>query len=121
MLASSKRALGHKTLAHFHGFREPLKVNPMLLRQLAVSVSHVTCVFDSDPLRSQIYRTEEAMATRRRHLAKGLGRQRGRLGKSRGEQNESACPQVADASADCTEGPGWTNSRPNNDAILLGL
>jgi hypothetical protein len=28
-----------------------------------------------------------------------------RLGKSRGEQNGSARPQVADASADCTEGP----------------
>jgi hypothetical protein len=48
----------------------------MLLRQFAVSVSHVTCVFDSDPSRSQIYRTKEATATRRRDHAKGLGRQR---------------------------------------------
>jgi hypothetical protein len=34
-----------------------------------------------------------------------------RLGKSRGEQIESACPQAADLPDDSTEGPGWTNRR----------
>jgi hypothetical protein len=43
-----------------------------------------------------------------------------RLGKSRDEQIESACPQAADVRDDPTEGPGWATSglmRRNNAAF----